>query len=475
MAINAVFYTFAKKTKSTLLPTGGGTTFSIILKDDTSIIKPRIKLKTSNPTTYNYCHIATFNRYYFVSDWTSENNDIWSATLTEDFLATWRTDVLNSSQFVLRSASMTDSDIIDVMYPTTSKVVFEKTTFNTRPIGNELRYILAVSNANSNQKVGGCTYYNLTYGQFANVMSLFLGSSSYLGDFSLDSISDSLVKSLVNPLQYIGETFILPYNIGDGTLDLLTCGWWPVDPDYGYPVLTNAKVLHKHELWRSDLVVPAHPQTIANGAFMNCQPYTDHYLYAGVFGMIHLDATVIHNCNRVELILYGDFKGNLELEIYGYTTTGGTLTPKLIDKRTTNCAIPINLTQANNKPEGALNLGMSALGAIGHAATGNPKGLCSDIANGLESAQDFFIPKSEGKPGVGSFADALEDWEVTTYFKTITDIAPNLYGKPLCQDVVLSTLNGYCKCSNAYIEIAGTKEESDAIINLLNGGFYIDT
>ena len=208
---------------------------------------------------------------------------------------------------------------------------------------------------------------------------------------------------------------------------------------------------------------------------MNCQPYTDHYLYAGVFGMIHLDASTIHNCNRVELVLEGDFKGNLELTIWGYTMSGGSLTAKVLDKRNTNCAIPILLTQANNKVESAFTMGLSAVSAVGNAATVNPKGLCSDLANGIESAQDFFMPKAEGKPGVGSFADALEDWEVTSVFKTITDIAPNLYGKPLCQDKILSTLNGYAKCSQAYIEIGGTKEESDMIVNYLNGGFYIDT
>lgn len=472
--MNAVFYTFAKKTNSTKLPTGG-TTFSINLKDDTSVTHPQIRLNTSNPSAYNYCYIPTFNRYYFVTDWTNETNNIWSASLSVDVLATYRSEILASSQFVLRSASETDSDIVDMMYPTTTKLDIQRTTFATRPIGNELRYIVAVSNATSNNKVGGCTYYNLTYGQFSAVMSLLLGSSSYLGDFSLDSISDSLVKSLVNPLQYFGESYILPYNIGDGTLDLLSCGWWAIDPTYGYPILTNSKVLHKHELWRSDLNLPAHPQTSAAGVFMNCQPYTDHYLYAGVFGMIHLDASTLHNCSRVELVLEGDFKGNLELTIWGYTMSGGSLLAKVLDKRNTNCAIPISLTQANNKVESALTMGASALSAVGHASTANPKGLCSDLASGIESAQDFFMPKAEGKPGVGAFADALENWEVTSVFKTITDIAPNLYGKPLCQDKILSTLNGYTKCAQAYIEIGGTKEESDTIVNYLNGGFYIDT
>ena len=472
--MNAVFYTFAKKTNSTLTPTGGST-YSIVLKEDTSLLRPKIRLNASNPTAYNYCYIATFGRYYFCGDWVSETNNVWSTTLTVDPLASWRTNILSSSQFVLRSASETDSNIVDMMYPTTTKLNIEKSTFATRPIGNELRYVVAVSNATSSNKVGGCTYYNLTYGQFSNVMSLLLGSSSYLGDFSLDSISDSLVKSLVNPLQYFGESYILPYNIGDGTLDLLTCGWWPIDNTYGYPVLTNAKVLHKHELWRSDLSLPAHPQTSAAGVFMNCQPYTDHYLYAGVFGMIHLDASTIHNCNRVELVLEGDFKGNLELTIWGYTMSGGSLSAKVLDKRNTNCAIPISLTQANNKVESGLTMGLSALSAVGHASTANPKGLCSDLASGIESAQDFFMPKAEGKPGVGSFADALEDWEVTSVFKNITDIAPNLYGKPLCQDKILLTLNGYVKCAQAHIEIPGTKEEADMIVNYLNGGMYIDT
>lgn len=472
--LNAHFYTFAKKPNSTKLVNVAYATYAIVLKENTSIINPVIRLNSSKPITYNYCYIPEFNRYYFVGNWISETNNVWSASLTEDYLATWRTQMLSSSQFVLRSASESDDDIVDMMYPTTTKLDIRKTAI-PRPFlnGNDMRYIIGVSNATSNNKVGGCTYYNMTFGQFSDLMSLLLGSSSYLGDFSLDSISDSLVKSLVNPLQYIGETFILPYNIGDGTLDLLTCGWWVVDTNYAYPVLTNSKVLHQHEIWRHDISLPAHPQS-SYGSYMNCAPYSEHYLYTGVFGMIKLDSTVLHNCARIELVLYGDFKGNIQLDIIGHHNINGVLTPVLVDRHETNCAVPISLTQTNNKPEKAIELGLSGLSALGHTATANPKGLCSDIANGLESAQDFFIPKNQGRPSMGSIEAALEDWEIISQFKNITEIAPNLYGRPLCHDKILNTLSGYCKCNNAYIEIAGTKEEAQALINYMNGGFFIE-
>ena len=477
MSITVTFYTFPKKVNSTKLPTNSGTSFSCIVKEGCSIIEPVIELRmSSNPANWNYAYISNWNRYYHIKDWYTDH-DAWIAHLQVDVLASFRAAIRSSSQYILRCSTDTDTRLIDHMYPMSTKVTFGKYDFPSRPLGNTLRYIIGITNAAGAHQVGGCTYYNLTYGELRSVIGLLLGSSSYLGDFSLDGLSDSLVKALVNPLQYIGsDTYILPYNIGGNTLDLLACGWWPVDPTYAYHVLDNNVLLNKHEIWRKEgVVIPAHPQT-ALGSFMNCSPYTRLTLYAGPFGHIELDPTVLSNCNRIDFVVNGDFKGNIELEIWGKQLENNALVPYLIDKRDANCAIPISLTQVNNDLTGLIGMSSSTINAGISAASGNPAGLCADIASGLDSAQDYFLPKAEGRAAVGSFDDILEDWVITAEFRNVADNAPNFFGKPLCKNEILSNLTGnpYVQCSGARIETEGTASENAQIISLLESGIYLE-
>lgn len=481
MAFGATFYTFSKKKNSTKRPTGG-TTINVDIKEPSTVLTPRLLIsRSTSPIDYNYCYIPRFNRYYYITDWTLDHN-MWIASLSVDVLASYKTDIINSGQYVLRCSTSNDSNIVDHMYPITDEISFGKYDFPTRPFLNsssDLRYIIAISNANSNAAVGGCSYYNLTYGEFVTLMSKLLGSSSYLGDFSLDGLSDSLVKALVNPLSYIGECYILPYNLSASYSQaaLLNCGWWPVDPDNSYGIFKNSALLNRHEIWRqNNISLPKHPQTLSEGAYINCLPYTHYTVYAGPFGEFQLDSTLMENCQRVDFVMYGDFKGNIELEIHGWQTSGGVLTEFIIDKKDTNCSIPISLTQVNNKPESGLSMGIAAGSAGINAISGNVPGLCSDIAAGIDSAQNYFLPKIDGKPSMGSLNEALKNWHIFAEFHHITDTEVNILGKPLCRDVVLNTLPGtpYILCSHAKLDISAYGPEHDEIIGYLNSGMYLE-
>lgn len=480
MAITATFYTFSKKKNSTAIPSGGSS-YNILIKDPSSILNPRIDLDSSNPVSYNYCYIPAFNRYYFINDWTSDHGH-WIADCSVDVLASWKASIIASYQYVLRCSTQNDSNIVDRMYPITDEVSFGKYDFPTRPFLNraaDLRYIIGISNANSSNAVGGLSYYNLSYGEFVTLMHKLLGSSSYLGDFSFDGLSDSLVKALVNPLSYIGESYILPYDLESeySMASLLDCGWWPVDVDYSYTVFKNSALLNRHKIWHTDNVaIPKHPQTLSEGVYINCAPYTRLTLYAGPFGNITLDPTTLQNCQRVDFVIYGDFKGNIELEIHGWQTVNNALTEFIIDKRSASCAIPLSLTQINSKPESAISMGTSAASAAANAAMANPAGLCADLATGLDSAQSYFIPKIDGNASVGSLDEALKPWSILAEFSHITDSEVGIFGKPLCTDIQLSQLPGtpYVLCSNSHLDIPCYASEHDAIINYMNTGFYIE-
>ena len=120
MAITIELHQFNKKPNSTAKPTNNiGDPFKLVsgyLLDGTSIINPVITFEqtsTYDIRDYNYAYIGTFNRYYFITNITTDNN-LWIVSMSVDVLASYKADILASSQYVLRSASASDEDIVDI-------------------------------------------------------------------------------------------------------------------------------------------------------------------------------------------------------------------------------------------------------------------------------------------------------------------------------------------------------------------------
>ena len=65
-----------------------------------------------NINEYNYVYIDTLDRYYWIKDWV-RNNGLWYGYCAEDVLASFRSDILNTTQYVLRSSTTYDNSIID--------------------------------------------------------------------------------------------------------------------------------------------------------------------------------------------------------------------------------------------------------------------------------------------------------------------------------------------------------------------------
>ena len=80
-----------------------GGSYQCALKDNTSIIKPVIIIKTSDPVyTYNYMYISDFDRYYFIDDIISLNNNMWEVHAHVDVLETYKTQILSNSAVIKR-------------------------------------------------------------------------------------------------------------------------------------------------------------------------------------------------------------------------------------------------------------------------------------------------------------------------------------------------------------------------------------
>ena len=97
--IDITFYTVTKRLNSTAVPTGTGTVLSCVLKENTSILNPILKLQLSSKPDYNYFKFD--DRYYWVTDITSLSNDLWMISGRVDVLATYKSHIQNTSAFVL--------------------------------------------------------------------------------------------------------------------------------------------------------------------------------------------------------------------------------------------------------------------------------------------------------------------------------------------------------------------------------------
>ena len=56
-----------------------------VLRDGSSIISPEIVIEYNNPVGFNYCHIDSFNRYYFINDITVLSNKLIKVDVLESF------------------------------------------------------------------------------------------------------------------------------------------------------------------------------------------------------------------------------------------------------------------------------------------------------------------------------------------------------------------------------------------------------
>lgn len=84
-----------------------GKNYSVKLKDYNSISNPSLVLTLSEDiSTFNYCYIPSFNRYYFISNVTVRRNNIVELDLTCDVLESFKADILTSTGLITQSTSI---------------------------------------------------------------------------------------------------------------------------------------------------------------------------------------------------------------------------------------------------------------------------------------------------------------------------------------------------------------------------------
>ena len=453
-------YTFSKKMNSTAQPTGSGTQLTVHLKENTSVLNPHFFVHN-----YNFAHnyVKWGSRYYFVDDIISISDGMAEYVCRTDVLATYKSDIGASSQYVTRAASTYDGDIVDMLYPTECDITQVANSATQDPGWNNVIsdgcFVIGVMGKNAGQNGGAVTYY-------AVKPSAIQAITNYLMDpqnLNVSDISDELLECIFNPMQYIVSCLWFPFPLILGS-DPIHFGWWTITVPSG-----TCKELTEAVYTRNiSFTIPKHPQAAARGNYLNMPPFSRYLLNAGAWGIIPIENSLLLDDSSLDCFM------NVDL----YTGTGrfsivGAQAVTYVQEFIAQIGVPVQLGQ-NMLNQGALsNMLSGAGGFITGALSGNIAQMLGSGTGAIVSAAELSqsVPVTVGSNGSLNFNNTFK--LIGLFYKVVNDDNVQ-HGRPLCQVKTISSLSGYVLCENADLSTAGSPIEKDAIVSYMNGGFYYE-
>lgn len=411
------FYTpsvFSKKVNSTKVPASDAAKIEVDgqIKGDFSPLAPVIRFQetivngtnifaaTSVPV-YRYAHIPSFERYYFVS-WAFIDG-AWEGSFTEDCLASWRTNIRGSTQYVERSASEQNRKLTDSAYITNTDFTCDiqsKSFSDIFGIANDLAgvYVVGVLGYTKTSyteggvlneqpsNVGAVTYYAMARVAFYGFMYALMSNINWM-QISTSEISEELQKALINPMQYIVSVIWLPISAGDFVFGgfpstfptdieadkthTIRFGWWDfylgADDAATVRKLRSPTSQYTYRAPSYTFPLAQHPLKATRGEWLNLSPYTRRVLEIPCFGTFELDTTKIKTTHDQLTIQYfiNALSGDAMCYVWSGTSgEGGTPKENLVLSVSGQVGIPIPTGQI------AVNVANFKNALIGGAAVG---------------------------------------------------------------------------------------------------------
>ena len=490
--------TIAKRKNSTLQPTLS-TSFDVLLKSPTSLHTPTFTIKA---TSFDYNYFKWDDRYYFVTDVVSLHNGLWEVSGVCDTLATFKADILASTQFVSYSSHKTSIWLPDTRIPVQKNATVAKATGSMASLLDPSTgfYVLSVVGET------GCDLWCCTSSDLSLMLSKINDWSDELIDAilagnypmsdipgaanydwsTIESATESLAK--MNMLTgFAGNAYSEAPNC------IRSCIWVPfLQAPFGgvggQIHLGHFDTTVQTETCKSTPVTGSAsvsiPWQYADWRRSICE---EVYLYLPLVGMINLASdeligesaiTVNYSATATDgCIAYQVVAGNQVIGSYG-----------------ANCAVnyPIGISQQASAGEIAqtafagiekmVSTGIQAASSINPAAwVGGAIGIGFDaIGTTYNVANTALSRHSSCIGGIGGGAGTGLDLNIVCFsvaHPTVIDpdAMQNTMGVPTMQPMALSGLSGYCECANAHVAASGAEaSELAEIDNYLNSGFFIE-
>ena len=503
------FTTFAKRRNSTKQPTSvtWDTRSNTYLKEATSQDRPVFKV-TGNNFNYNYCEWD--GKYYFIDEIESLINNEIAVHCVLDPLATYKTEIMASTQFVSYSASESITTyLIDTRMPILKNRniksisapipnIFHRPGFYVMTaVGKDGCYTYGMDDITIAKIIDEISnWQNNGINNAVNLISSTTGSTADFGD---------AVSMLNDTLATIGEAIINSDFVGNAYAQapscIRSCIWVPFNPTKFLD--TGA------DLWLGNFKTSQRPYVLKGEAYTETVDVTIPWNYTGwrrahcenvglylpLVGHINLAADDIVNVSTLHIkcsVTATD--GCICYEIYA----GSGATKQLIGTYGGQCSAnyPIGISQQASAgqivqtafagTEKAMNVAVnSTISPISMAAAPVATGMAAigamyDMADVAASRNNTCIG------GIGGGAGSGLDLDIYCYSVGHDTVVPwdatdndfiaykACMGVPVMKALPLSGLTGFTQCANAHVEVPATAGELDAIDSMINSGFYIE-
>ena len=519
-------YQFNKKINSTKKPIeSSGTAFNCEMKSSSSILFPVIELRSANNgkdiPLYNYAFIPAFNRYYWIDD-IAYDIGVWTLSLHCDALASFQYDILQSTQYIIRSSYESDDSIADTFYISTeANYNNEYVQIDYAGVGGDPDYVHTKNPNNSytsekyfNQALtggyfvvgivgnntAGVTFYSFSNNNFKN----FINSAFTFTPSDMNDVSTGLANAIFDPIQYITTVKWYPIEPYSSTsVTSIKVGGYTIPGSYTAYVLTATDI--KTVMMR--ITLPKHP---SNKKYMNLSPFTELNLVFQPFGVIPIDTTKVINSSELAINIAVDFCGGMcNLYVYREDThetipfsPDGLLYSVAMDYGVT---IPVSSLVMDWKAGAVVsamqfvkNYVLPSTGKdISSATSRRSAGASAPVPSANRalpersesvSAVDFFdkamdltasaLGQVSSTGAVGSFLAYMSNRPyVMGWFKNTVEEDNDRFGRPLYKKRKLALIPGFCVCMNATVSFnsnTAIEEEINTIQNILNNGVYVE-
>ena len=128
--------------------TGNHTISDVLLKRDTSILRPVLLVNSAQDIfTFNYMYISEFSRYYFIDDIRSVHDNLWEISAHVDVLETYKSQILANTAVIRRQSLKYNTYLNDPEWKTYAYEQVAAFKFPVTPFNKDLKYILTVAGA----------------------------------------------------------------------------------------------------------------------------------------------------------------------------------------------------------------------------------------------------------------------------------------------------------------------------------------
>ena len=457
---------FSKKRNSTKIPTGG-TEVDVYLKESTSILNPVFITKTI-PDTANYIYCGDFGRYYFVTDIvhvTSTNIEIHCSC---DVLATYKSAIGSYTGDVEYCASSSIKTILDPRNPPTCKILSKDTNIGNLPTFDTTANCFIVGVADNS----GISYYMMSAAKCSDLLSEMY-DKSINGQLTRDffDMDNILISACVMPRFPLSGTDTITIGDPNGThVDLLS-GVYRISPtDRMITIFEDTK----------DILYPADDLSLGI-SYLDVAPYSSGILYLPFVGCVDLDLGAMVNQRSLYIKATLDqINGDIVYKI-------GLDADTILATYSGNCAANVPVCGSSYNPIGAATGIMSILGGVASLAAGVASGGAggviagvSAIAGGGSGVFNSLSHHTQINGSLSSYIGSALGLNIHTTVFTREPSTTNLLeyqsisGMPYFKTAQISSLSGYVKCADAFVDIPGYESEKNEVNSFLNSGFYYE-